>query len=104
MGLPLRNKEVSEYILERIDKFEDFESTHTKLCPHHMAIGVGIEVFGPENFLSVFQKQGEILILKKMLNFLSFLVLLYVSGHFKQKKISKFFPTDRKILTRHQFM
>ena len=49
------------------------------------------EVFGPENFLSVFQKQGEILILKKMLNFLSFLVLLYVSGHFKQKKISNFF-------------
>ena len=27
-----------------------------------------------------------------MLNFLSFLVLLYVSGHFKQKKIF-FFPT-----------
>ena len=26
-----------------------------------------------------------------MLNFLSFLVLLYVSGDFKQKKISKFF-------------
>ena len=42
----------------------------------------------------VFQKQGEILILKKMLNFLSFLVLLYVSGHFKQKKISKFFSPD----------
>ena len=36
-------------------------------------------------------EQGEILILKKMLNFLSFLVLLYVSGHFKQKKISNFF-------------
>ena len=26
-----------------------------------------------------------------MLNFLSFLVLLYVSGHFQQKKISKYF-------------
>ena len=31
-----------------------------------------------------------------ILNFLSFLVLLYVSGHFQQKKI---FQTDRKILT-----
>ena len=33
----------------------------------------------------------------KMLNFLSFLVLLYVSGHFKQKKNFKIFQTDRKI-------
>ena len=32
-----------------------------------------------------------------MLNFLSFLVLLYVSGHFKQKKNFKIFETDRKI-------
>ena len=31
-----------------------------------------------------------------MLNFLSFLVLLYVSGDLKQKQISKFFPTERK--------
>ena len=36
-----------------------------------------------------------------MLNFLSFLVLLYVSGHFQQKKIFKIFQTDRKILTCH---
>ena len=39
-----------------------------------------------------------------MLNFLSFVVLLYVSGHFKQKKIFKIFQTDRKIMTCHQFM
>ena len=41
-----------------------------------------------------------------MLNFLSFLVLLYVSGHFKQKKNFKIFchQTDRKISTHHQFM
>ena len=32
-----------------------------------------------------------------MLNFLSFLVLLYVSGHFKQKIFFKIFQTDRKI-------
>ena len=43
--------------------------------------------FGLENFTSVFQKWGEILVFEKMLNFLSFLVLLYVSGRFKQKKI-----------------
>ena len=36
-----------------------------------------------------------------MLNFLSFLVLLYVSGHFQQKKNFKIFQTDRKILTCH---
>ena len=35
-------------------------------------------------------------ILKKMLNFLSFLVLLYVSGHFKQNFFFKF-QTDRKM-------
>ena len=51
-----------------------------------------------------FKNRGEILILKKMLNFLSFLVLLYISGHFKQKFFFIFFLTDRKILTRHQFM
>ena len=57
------------------------------------------------NFTSVFCKLGgKFSFEKKMFNFLSFLVLLYVSGDFKQKKISKFFPTDRKILTRHQFM
>ena len=33
-------------------------------------------IFGLENFTSVFQKPREILILKKMLYFLSFLVLL----------------------------
>ena len=32
-----------------------------------------------------------------MLNFLSFLVLLYVSGHFKQKFFLKNFQTDRNI-------
>ena len=57
------------------------------------------------NFTSVFlQIRGENLVLKKMFNFLSFLVLLYVSGDFKQKKIFKIFPTERKILTSHQFM
>merc|ERR1711974_120778 len=54
---------------------------------------------GPENFTSVFQKQGEILVLKKMLNFLSFLVLLYLSGHFKQKN-QFFHQTDRKKLSK----
>ena len=39
-----------------------------------------------------------------MLNFLSFLGLLYISGHFKQKNLFKFFLTDRKFLTRHQYM
>ena len=39
------------------------------------------------NFTSVFQMWGENLVLKKILNFLSFMVLLYVSGHLKQKKI-----------------
>ena len=33
-----------------------------------------------------FKNRGEILVFEKMLNFLSFLVLLYVSGHSKQKK------------------
>ena len=32
-----------------------------------------------------FKNRGEILVFEKMLNFLSFLVLLYVSGHSKQK-------------------
>ena len=32
-----------------------------------------------------FTNRGEILVFEKMLNFLSFLVLLYVSGHSKQK-------------------
>ena len=42
-----------------------------------------------------FKNRGEILVFEKMLNFLSFLVLLYVSGHFKQKKnFEIFFPTD----------
>ena len=31
-----------------------------------------------------FKNRGEILVFEKMLNFLSFLVLLYVSGRFKQ--------------------
>ena len=35
--------------------------------------------------------QGEILSVKKMLKFLSFLVLLYVSGQFKKKKNLEFF-------------
>ena len=43
-----------------------------------------------------FANWGENLVLKKMFNFLSFLVFLYVSGHFKQKKIQNFFPTDKK--------
>ena len=34
-----------------------------------------------------FTNRGEIFVFEKMLNFLSFLVLLYVSGHSKQKKI-----------------
>ena len=34
-----------------------------------------------------FKNREEILVFEKLLNFLSFLVLLYVSGHFKQKKI-----------------
>ena len=45
-----------------------------------------------------FTNRGEILVFEKMLNFLSFLVLLYVSGHFKQKNFFfKIFLTDRKI-------
>ena len=44
-----------------------------------------------------FKNRGEILVFEKMLNFLSFLVLLYVSGHSKQKKIFKIFLTDRII-------
>ena len=44
-----------------------------------------------------FTNRGEILVFEKMLNFLSFLVLLYVSGHSKQKKNFKIFLTDRKI-------
>ena len=40
-------------------------------------------------------------ILKKMLNVLSFLVLLYVSGHFKQKKILNFFPYRLIILQKN---
>ena len=43
-----------------------------------------------------FKNRREILILKKMLNFLSFLVLLYISGHFKQKKI-KFFCVFKSV-------
>ena len=38
-----------------------------------------------------FKNRGEILVFEKMLNFLSFLVLLYVSGRFKQKKIFQHF-------------
>ena len=53
--------------------------------------------FGLENFTSVFSKVGRNFSLKKILNFLSFLVLLYVSGHFKQKKFFKHFQTDKKI-------
>ena len=34
-----------------------------------------------------FKDRGEILVFEKMLNFLSFLVLLYVSGRFKQNGI-----------------
>ena len=53
-----------------------------------------------------FKNRGEILVFEKMLNFLSFLVLLYVSGHSKQKKNFKiflknlqvFFKTRGKIL------
>ena len=47
-----------------------------------------------------FKNRGEILVFDKMLNVLIFLVLLYVSGHFKQKKI---FQTDRKILKSGDF-
>ena len=47
----------------------------------------------------LFKNRGGIIILKKMLNYLSFLGLLYVSGDFKQKKFQNFFLTDRKILT-----
>ena len=64
-----------------------------------------IRIFGLENFASVFlQNRGETLILKKMLNFLSFLVLLYVSGRFKQKKFFKIFLTDRKISSPINYM
>ena len=38
-----------------------------------------------------FKNRGELLVFQKMLNFLSFLGLLYVSGDFKQKKKFKFF-------------
>ena len=49
-----------------------------------------------------FKNRGEILVFEKMLNFLSFLVLLYVSGHFKQKFfLSKFFRLIEKF--HHQF-
>ena len=53
----------------------------------------------------MFQKQGgNFSFEKKMLDLLSFLVLLYVSGHFKHKKIKKnSHQTDRKFLTHHQF-
>ena len=42
-----------------------------------------------------FKNRVEILILKKILNFLSFLVLLYISGHFKQKKLFFNLPAKR---------
>ena len=45
-------------------------------------------MFGTWKFYKCFlQIRGENLVLKKMFNFLSFFVLLYVSGDFKQKKI-----------------
>ena len=44
-----------------------------------------------------FTNRGEILVFEKMLNFLSFLVSLYVSEHFKQKFFFQNFQTDRKI-------
>ena len=48
------------------------------------------------NFLQVFFKnRGEILVFEKMLNFLSFLVLLYVSGHSNQKKFFQNFITNK---------
>ena len=55
-----------------------------------------------------FKNRGEILVFEKMLNFLSFMVLLYVSGHFKQKKFQKFFLTRliekfRPITNSHSF-
>ena len=60
------------------------------------------------NILQVFFKKGGKFILKKMLNFLSFMVLLYVSGHFKHKKIQKKFLTRliekfRPITNSHSF-
>ena len=51
-----------------------------------------------------FKNRGEILVFEKMLNFLSFLVLLYVSGHLKQKKFFKIFLTDRKISSPINYM
>ena len=41
-----------------------------------------------------FTNRGEILVFEKMLNFLSFLVLLYVSGHSKQKKFFQNFSEN----------
>ena len=44
-----------------------------------------------------FKNRGEILVFEKMLNFLSFLVLLYVSGRFKQKNFFQNFSDWLKI-------
>ena len=50
-------------------------------------------------FYKCFLKIGGNFSFWKMLNFLSFFVLLYVSGHFKQKTLNFFSqPTDKKIL------
>ena len=84
-------------------KFTYFVDNASKCIPYKFFFGK-LQLFLPDSqksqihlvYLQNFSI-SRLKILKKMLNFLSFLVLLYVSGHFKQKKISKFFLTDRKI-------
>ena len=42
-------------------------------------------------------KHGENFMFEKMLNFSSLMVLLYVSGHFKQKNCFKYFSHQTKL-------
>ena len=56
------------------------------------------EVFGPENFLSVFQKQGGNFNFEKNVEFLEFFGFTLRFRTFQEKKIKKFsHQTDRKI-------
>ena len=82
-------------------KFTYFVDNASKCIPYQHFFGK-LQLFLPDSqksrihvvYLQNFSI-SRLKILKKMLNVLSFLVLLYVSGHFKQKKIFEiFFPTD----------
>ena len=87
-------------------KFTYFVDNASKCIPYQHFFGK-LQLFLPDSqksrihvvYLQNFSI-SRLKILKKMLNVLSFLVLLYVSGHFKQKKNFEIFflPTDRKIL------